>query len=97
MSDKQAVLAGAAEAYAELEQSIQGLDTVRAAQGWLGVWSVREIVGHTSGWLQAMRPALERIGRGQPPFPEGLSYDDADAWNARFAELWEQGRQGASG
>jgi hypothetical protein len=33
-----------------------------------------------------MIPALERIGRGQAPYADGVSYDDFDAWNARFVE-----------
>jgi hypothetical protein len=86
VSDKQTVLQGAADSYAELRQSISDLDPARAGHEWLGTWGVREILAHSSGWLQAMRPALERVGRGQSPFPEGVSYEDADAWNARFVD-----------
>ena len=32
-----------------------------------------------------MGPALERMTRGERPVAEGVSYDDVDAWNARFA------------
>ncbi|MBI1737371.1 MAG: ClbS/DfsB family four-helix bundle protein [Candidatus Rokubacteria bacterium] len=32
-----------------------------------------------------MGPALERIARGERPVPAGVSYDDVDAWNAKFA------------
>jgi hypothetical protein len=32
-----------------------------------------------------MAPALERLARGTRPIPEGVSYEDVDAWNARFA------------
>jgi hypothetical protein len=32
-----------------------------------------------------MGPALERLARGERPIPEGVRYDDVDAWNARFA------------
>ena len=31
-----------------------------------------------------MIPALGRMARGERPFPEGVAYDDPDAWNARF-------------
>jgi hypothetical protein len=31
-----------------------------------------------------MGPALERLARGERPLPEGVSYEDVDAWNARF-------------
>jgi hypothetical protein len=33
-----------------------------------------------------MIPAFGRLGRHQTPYPEGVSYDDFDAWNARFVE-----------
>jgi hypothetical protein len=33
-----------------------------------------------------MGPALERLRRGERPIAEGVSYDDVDAWNARFAD-----------
>jgi len=32
-----------------------------------------------------MGSALERLARGEKPIPDGVSYDDVDAWNARFA------------
>lgn len=33
-----------------------------------------------------MIPAFERVAGGQSPYAEGVSYDDFDAWNARFVE-----------
>jgi uncharacterized protein DUF1706 len=85
MSDKQKLLQEAQKGHAELQQSFAGLDDAQAGRVWLGTWGVREIVGHASGWLQAMKPALERIGRGEPPYPAG-TYDDYDAWNAKFVD-----------
>jgi hypothetical protein len=52
---------------------------------WLGSWSVKDIVAHMIGWHREMRPLLERLARGERPLPEGISYDDVDAWNARFS------------
>jgi hypothetical protein len=86
MGDKQSLMQDAHKGYAELQQSLAGLDETHASRVWLGTWGVREIVGHTSGWLQAMKPALERIARGESPYPEGVSYDDTDGWNARFVD-----------
>jgi hypothetical protein len=40
---------------------------------------------HISGWHREMGPALGRMRQGERPIPEGVSYDDVDAWNARFA------------
>ena len=86
MGDRQTLLQDAQKGYAELQQTIAGLDEAQAGRVWLGTWGVREIVGHTSGWLQAMKPALARIARGETPYPDGVSYDDSDAWNARFVD-----------
>jgi len=86
MADKQKLLREADEAFGELEDSIHGLDESRMSQVWLGTWGVREILIHISGWHRAMIPALARLGRNETPYPEGVSYDDADAWNARFVE-----------
>jgi hypothetical protein len=84
MDDKGKVLRDADEAYGELRQAIGGLDDERASRIWLGTWGVREILIHIAAWDQEMTPALRRVGRGEPSFPDGVSYDDADAWNARF-------------
>ena len=85
MGDKQHLLKDADEAYAELRDAIRGLDDPEASRPWLGIWGVREILIHIAGWDREMRPALERIGRGEAPYPAG-AYDDFDAWNARFVD-----------
>ena len=86
MDDKQALLRDAESAYAELHQTIDGVPDARMTEPWLGVWGAREILIHISGWHREMIPALQRIARGQSPYPDGVSYDDYDAWNARFVE-----------
>jgi hypothetical protein len=85
MGDKQHLLHDADEAYAELRDAIRGLDDPEASRPWLGTWGVREILIHIAAWDREMTPALERIGRGEAPYPAG-TYDDFDAWNARFVE-----------
>jgi hypothetical protein len=82
---KQELLNEAAREYKAFHESIQGLNEQQMTEVWLGSWSVKEIVAHMSGWHREMLPALERLARGQKPMPEGVSYDDVDAWNARFA------------
>jgi hypothetical protein len=52
---------------------------------WLGFWGVREILAHIAGWHHEMIPALLHVAQGEPPYPPG-TYDDFDAWNARFVE-----------
>jgi hypothetical protein len=51
----------------------------------LGSWGVREILAHIAGWHHEMIPALQHVAQGEPPYPPG-TYDDFDAWNARFVE-----------
>jgi len=86
MADKQKLLQDTDEAYAELRRAIDGLDEKEMRRVWLGTWGVREILIHISGWHREMIPAFARLGREEPPYPEGVSYDDADAWNSRFVE-----------
>ena len=86
MAEKQKLLREADETDRELRRAIDGLDEAQMSRVWLGTWGVREIVIHISGWHQEMIPAFGRIGRGDSPYPDGVSYDDADAWNARFVE-----------
>jgi len=86
MEGKRAVLKEADGAYEELREAIAGLDESQMRRVWLGTWGVREILIHISGWHREMVPAFRRIARGEPPYPDGVSYDDSDAWNARFVE-----------
>jgi len=85
MSDKTRLLQEADEEFAALRKAIDGLTNEELCRVWLGSWSVREIVAHISGWHQAMTPGFHRIARGEEPYPRG-TYDDFDAWNARFVE-----------
>jgi uncharacterized protein DUF1706 len=84
-SGKQELLNRAAREYKAFHEALHGLNEAELGQRWLGTWSIREVVGHISGWHREMSPALERLARGERPIPEGVSYDDVDAWNARFA------------
>ncbi len=83
MSDKSELLREADEAFGELRVAADGLSEEEAARPWLGTWGVREILIHAAGWHRVMIPALERLARGEAPYPPG-TYDDFDAWNARF-------------
>lgn len=68
-----------------LLKSVEGLTDAQMTRVWFGDWGVREILAHIAGWHWEMTGALERMSRGERPVPEGVNYDDADAWNARFA------------
>jgi len=85
MSEKTTLLSEAETEFTLFKRAIAGLDEARMRQVWLGTWSARDIVAHISGWHREMGPALARIARGERPIPEGTSYDDLDAWNAKFA------------
>jgi hypothetical protein len=82
---KDELLLTAAREYKAFHEALHGLNEEQMAEVWLGTWSVKEIVAHMTGWHREMLPALERIARGERPVPEGVSYDDVDVWNARFA------------
>ena len=83
MSDKGTLLREADLAFGELRGAIDGLTEEDMRRVWLGTWGVREILIHISAWHRAMIPALAHVARGEPPYPAG-TYDDFDAWNARF-------------
>jgi hypothetical protein len=82
---KDELLNAAAREYRAFHEALQGLNEAQMTEVWLGTWSVRDIVAHIAGWHREMTPALERLARGERPLPPGVSYDDVDAWNARFA------------
>jgi len=85
MSDKRQLLTEAETEFQSLKRAVAGLDDAALREVWCGNWSVREILGHISGWHREMLPGLERLARGEKPFPPGVSYADVDAWNAKFA------------
>lgn len=84
-SSKAELLKEAAREYKTFHEALQGLNEEQMTEVWLGTWSVKDVVAHISGWHREMGPALERIARGERPLLEGTSYDDVDAWNAKFA------------
>ncbi len=86
MSEKTTLLSEAETELTLFKRAIAGLDEARMRQVWLGTWSARDIVAHISGWHRELSPALERIARGERPIAEGVSYEDVDAWNGRFAD-----------
>src|SRR4030095_14274037 len=85
MADKRKLLKDADEAYTELLEAVAGLSDLDLSRIWLGTWGAREVLIHIAGWDREMLPALQRLGRGEAPYPPG-TYDDADVWNARFVE-----------
>ena len=85
MSDKATLLREADLAFGELRGAIDGLTEEDMRRVWLGTWGVREILIHISGWHGEMAAALGRVAKGDAPYAAG-TYDDFDAWNARFVD-----------
>jgi hypothetical protein len=85
MSPKDDLLNRAAQEYKAFYQALDGLNEADLTEVWLGAWSIKEIVAHMVGWHRELTPALERIARGERPIPAGVTYDDVEAWNTRFA------------
>jgi hypothetical protein len=85
MSEKATMLREADLAFGELRGAIDGLSDEDMRRVWLGTWGVREILIHITGWHDEMVVALGRIAKGDAPYAKG-TYDDFDAWNARFVE-----------
>ncbi len=84
-TDKDSLLNEAAREYRAFHEAIHGLNEEQMTEVWLGTWSIKEVVAHMSGWHREMGPALERLAQGGRPVADGVSYDDVDAWNAKFA------------
>jgi hypothetical protein len=85
MSAKEDLLNRAAQEYKAFYEAIAGLNEEHLVEAWLGNWSIRDVAAHIVGWHREMTPALERMARGERPIPAGVSYDDTDTWNERFA------------
>jgi hypothetical protein len=82
---KEELLLASAREYKAFHEALHGLNDEQAAEVWLGTWSVKEIVAHITGWHRELLPALQRLARGERPVAAGVTYDDVDGWNARFA------------
>lgn len=85
MGLKQDLLRQADEEFAALESAVAGLGEAELTRVWLGSWAVRDILAHMTGWHREMIPALERMARGERPFGQGVSYENVEAWNEKFA------------
>lgn len=85
MTPKEELLDNLEREYQALQDVLHGLSAEQIRRRELGDWSVKEIVAHLTGWHRQMIPVLERIARGQHPFPDGFPYQDPQPWNDRFA------------
>lgn len=83
--DKRGAIGEVESAFQELLGTIEGLDERAMSRVFYGTWCAKDILAHITGWQITMTAALERMARGERPTPEGVDYNDADAWNAKFA------------
>jgi hypothetical protein len=94
-------MATKAEAIGELEQKytafrakIADLPDAAYYERWLGEWGLIELLAHMGGWFKEMTFAMQRVGRGERPTPEGVDFSNADAWNAKFTATATPGKHG---
>lgn len=85
MSNKDSLLQRLDEGFADFKKTFDGLTEDQQSQPFLDNWNLKELLAHVSGWHREMSGALERMGRGERPTPEGVDYSDADTWNAKFS------------
>jgi hypothetical protein len=82
--DKDTTLQTLQTEFARLLGAVEGLDERAMSRVFYGSWGVKDILAHIAGWQHAMTEAMQRMARGERPTPEGVDYNDADAWNAKF-------------
>ena len=83
--DKQSVVQEVRASYREFKDAVQGLSDEQLEKPFMDGWSVREITGHIIGWQEQMTIGFQRMARGERPTPEGVSWNDTQAWNDQFA------------
>jgi len=92
VADKAEVLAELESRYDAFRARIAGLPDAAYGETWLGDWNLSQLLAHMAGWYREMSSAIARVGRGEPPAPAGVDYNDADSWNVKFAEDAKPGR-----
>lgn len=68
----------------EFQGAIGGMSEAElTAPGRVGVWSIKDLLAHIGRWYDAAVVVIDNRIAGRP---RGETYDDFDAWNARWAE-----------
>jgi uncharacterized protein (TIGR03083 family) len=84
-TNKQSIVQEIRDGYKAYMDAVEGLSEEQLTKPFLGDWSVREITGHIIGWQEQMTLGFERMARGERPTPEGVNWQDGQAWNDKFA------------
>jgi hypothetical protein len=92
MSDKSDTIDQLEAGYRAFREKIAALPDAAYGEVWLGHWNLSQLLAHMSGWYREMAGAMERVGRGERPAPQGVDYADPEPWNARFSSQAREGR-----
>lgn len=92
MATKAEALAALDSGFRKFRAPLAALDDGAYAEPWLGTWNLSQCLAHMEGWYREMTAAIERVGRGERPTPEGVDYSNADTWNEKFALRAKPGR-----
>ncbi len=92
MSAKSDVIARLDAGYLHFRSKVADLPDQAYGEVWLGTWNLGQLLAHMSGWFREMAGAIDRVGRGERPAPEGVDYSDPETWNAKFAAAAKPGR-----
>jgi len=68
-----------------LGETLAGLDERTLTSAGMDAWSIREVIGHITGWALIDTDILRRLARGERPLPEGEEYGTGDERNPGFA------------
>src|SRR5947209_474543 len=86
MATRESVLAELQRNNDELLRELSDVPEQKLNETFLGSWSARDLLVHFAGWYEVMGTALERMGRGERPAPEGVDLADSDGMNAKYVE-----------
>lgn len=85
MSDKSDAIARLDAARIHFRAQIADLPPDAYEETWFGTWNLSQLLAHMAGWFREMTGAIDRVGRGEKPTPDGVDYSDPEPWNTRFA------------
>jgi uncharacterized damage-inducible protein DinB len=80
---KSEVITDLRAARATLRQAIDGLSADQMLRpGAVGIWSVKDVLGHLVSWEAELVTALARLEQYQQRPPRIIEIEDIDEWNA---------------
>jgi len=89
MTAKDDAFAGVEKVYVEFRDLIAMLPDEAYSEVFAGDWDLDRILAHMAGWYRELAPEFAKIVAGNPT-PSG-TWQDFDAWNAKFAAATQHG------